>query len=157
MIVVADTSPLNCLIQIRLISLLEKLYGHVYLPHAVAEETKHDRAPSAVRQWIIQLPAWVTVARPKKTTDPQLLNLDSGEREAIVLVSELKAELLLVDDQPARVEALRRGIRILGTLGILRDAANKGHVRFEESLSELLGLGFRVTDDVLAQTRAGLT
>ena len=156
MIVVADTSPLNYLIQIQRISLLENLYEHVYLPQAVAEEMKHDRAPLAVRQWVTDLPSWVTVVRPASTMDPRLLDLDSGEREAIVLVSELNAELLLVDDQPARIEAQRRGIRILGTLGILRDAANKGHLDFEESLSELLRLGFRVTADVLAQTRAGL-
>jgi predicted nucleic acid-binding protein len=85
-----------------------------------------------------------------------LLDLDLGEREAIVLVDQLSAKLLLVDDLLARIAAGRRGIRVIGTLGILRDAANVGSVDFEEKASELLKLGFRATSDVLAQTRAGL-
>jgi hypothetical protein len=38
MIVVADTSPLNYLILIEQIHLLELLYGRVLVPHAVLDE-----------------------------------------------------------------------------------------------------------------------
>jgi predicted nucleic acid-binding protein len=156
-IVVADTTPLNYLLRMGLISLLENLYGHVYLPKAVADEIRHPRAPAEVRFWANNLPAWVTVAEAQKTVDVDLLGLDLGEREAIVLVSQLNAELLLVDDMPARVAAERRGIQIAGTLGILRDSANAGRIGFEEKLAELLQLGFRTTPIVLKQIRAGLT
>lgn len=45
MIVVADASPLNYLIQIESEELLKKLYGRVIVPTAVIEELAHIRAP----------------------------------------------------------------------------------------------------------------
>jgi uncharacterized protein len=155
-IVVADTTPLNYLIQLQLTPLLEELYGEVYLPPAVVGEMQHAKAPEVVRQWAADLPRWITVASPGRTSDPELLGLHPGECEAIALAMELKAGLLLADDQPARMAAERRGIRVAGTLGILRDAANAGRIDFEQNLSELLRLGFRATSDVLDQIRAGL-
>ena len=156
-VVVADNTLLNYLLRMRSISLVEDLYGHVYLPNAVAAEIRHPGAPAEVRRWANNLPAWVTIANVRKTADDDLLKLDVGEREAIVLAGELNAELLLVDDMPARIAAERRGIRIAGTLAIHRDSANVGRVNFEEKLSELLQLGFRTTPVVLDQIRAGLT
>jgi predicted nucleic acid-binding protein len=156
-IVVADTTPLNYLIQLQLTLLLEELYGEVYLPPAVVKEMQHAKAPEVVRRWANDLPSWITVAEPSKTTDAELLRLDPGECEAITLAIELKAALLLADDQPARSAAESRGIRVAGTLGILRDAANAGRVDFEGCLTYLLARGFRTTSQVLADVRSGLT
>jgi predicted nucleic acid-binding protein len=156
-IVVADKTPLNYLIQMQMISLLRDLYGHIYLPNAVAEEVRHPAAPAAVKSWAANFPPWVTVVEAATTTEPDLLSLDRGEREAIVLLDQLRAELLLVDDKAARIVATRRGIRVTGTIGILRDAANGGLADFEEGLSKLLLLGYRVTSDIIAETRAGLS
>ena len=157
MIVVADTTPLNYLIQMRLDSLLEELYGAVYLPQGVVDEMRHVVAPDMVRRWAANLPRWITVAKAIPTSDPDLLKLHRGEREAIALATELHAELLLADDQRARVAAERRGIQVAGTLGLIRDAGNAGRLDFEKSLAELLALGFRATPDVLAVIRNSLT
>lgn len=46
MIVVADSSPLNYLIQIQCDSLLQELYKRVFVPMAVIEELRHPRAQS---------------------------------------------------------------------------------------------------------------
>jgi predicted nucleic acid-binding protein len=56
MIVVADTTPLNYLIRMRMISILEDFYERVYLPNAVAEELRHHGAPQEVQRWAIDLP-----------------------------------------------------------------------------------------------------
>jgi len=45
MIVVADASPLNYLIQIECDSFLEELYGKVLVPAAVIAELRHPAAP----------------------------------------------------------------------------------------------------------------
>lgn len=50
MIVVADTSPLNYLIQIESDELLPRLYGRIVIPAGVLEELKHPSAPPAVRK-----------------------------------------------------------------------------------------------------------
>ena len=53
--------------------------------------------------------------------------LGLGEREAMGLAEELQA-ILIVDDAAARTEAVARGIRITGTLGVLRRAKHEGFV-----------------------------
>jgi predicted nucleic acid-binding protein len=47
-VVVADTSPLNYLVQIDEAELLPKLYGTVIIPGEVYEELNHPGAPLAV-------------------------------------------------------------------------------------------------------------
>ena len=49
MIVVADTSPLNYLVQIQCDHVLPLLYGVVVVPLGVIEELSSDKAPSAVK------------------------------------------------------------------------------------------------------------
>ncbi len=45
MIVIADTSPINYLVQIGEVELLEKFYEQVIIPNAVFEELNSDFAP----------------------------------------------------------------------------------------------------------------
>lgn len=56
MIVVADTSPLNYLLQINCESLLPSLYQRVLVPPAVLHELAHPEAPKVVGQWLLHLP-----------------------------------------------------------------------------------------------------
>lgn len=45
MIVVADASPLNYLIQIESVNVLHALFGRVLVPVAVMEELRHAHTP----------------------------------------------------------------------------------------------------------------
>jgi predicted nucleic acid-binding protein len=74
MIVVADTSPINYLIQIRQIGVLNGLYGRILVPPAVFQELSHPVAPSEVRDWAAVLPGWVEIVRPE--TSVVLARLD---------------------------------------------------------------------------------
>ncbi len=61
-------------------------------------------------------------------TDPLRLTkrvadaLDPGEAEALLLAEEIRADLLITDDAPARPEATRRGLGVAGTVGVLTQA-----------------------------------
>ena len=54
--------------------------------------------------------------------DAALAHLDLGEREAIQLAQEQHADLLLIDERKGRLEAKRRGLITMGTLGVLLTA-----------------------------------
>jgi predicted nucleic acid-binding protein len=53
-VVVADTSPINYLVQIDAIDLLPKLFGRITVAAAVHEELTHAHTPAAVRDWMAQ-------------------------------------------------------------------------------------------------------
>lgn len=63
MIVVADTGPLNYLVLIEAVEVLQPLYSNVVVPTTVAEELRSAGAPSAVQKWIAQPPEWLEGAR----------------------------------------------------------------------------------------------
>jgi len=119
MIVVADTTPVNYLVLIQQPDLLPRLFGEVLIPPAVFEELKDPETPSPVRAWLANAPSWLKVQTPRSRPDPELDYLDEGEREAIALAEELKADQLLLDEIDARKEAARRKLPFIGTLGIL--------------------------------------
>ena len=126
MIVVADTSPLNYFVQIGCESVLSSLYQRVLIPPSVLAELGHAGAPRIVGEWLLDLPRWIEVRRTAAPQDVALADLDPGEREAIQLAQEQRADLLLIDERRGRLVAKRRGLATTGTLGVLLAAAQKG-------------------------------
>src|SRR5260370_34574159 len=80
MIVVADTSPLNYLLQIGCESVLPTLYKRIVVPSAVLAEFSHPDTPSIVSGWLLRLPEWIEVRRTASPPDASLASLDPGER-----------------------------------------------------------------------------
>lgn len=126
MIVVADTSPLNYFVQIGCESVLSSLYQRVLIPPSVLEELGHAGAPKIVGEWLLDLPSWIEVRGTAAPPDAALGDLDPGEREAIQLAQEQRADLLLIDERRGRLVAKRHGLATTGTLGVLLAAAQKG-------------------------------
>ena len=120
MVVVADTSPINYLVLISQIDLLQLLYKRVLIPPAVMAELTHPRAPEPVRAWARAAPRWLEVLSP--TISMLFPQLDPGETEAIALAIEIGADVLIIDEQAGRREATGRGVKVAGTLAILRSA-----------------------------------
>jgi predicted nucleic acid-binding protein len=65
-------------------------------------------------------------------TLPSEVDPDQGEQEAIALAEELAADLLLIDEWDARLEAERRHLHVIGTLRVLADGAGRGLTDLEE-------------------------
>lgn len=149
MIVVSDTSPLNYLILIEQENLLPELFGQIVVPQAVFNELQDEGASVKVRDWSQNLPFWVEVKQCGLTPEASLDILDKGEREAILLAQELSADLLLVDDKQARQAALKQGIIITGTLGILDKAAREGLINLKNVITALEQTSFRISDDLI--------
>jgi len=148
MIVVADTSPLNYLICPGYVWILPELLGKVLVPQAVLSEMLHPQAPAAVRTFATSLPSWLEqgkVIRIIPGLDP---SLGEGEREAISLALEIRADALLIDDLAGRREAHSRRIAARGTLAALLQASLRGHLDFPTAFAQLKQPGFRVSREL---------
>lgn len=152
MIVVADSSPLHYLILLDEAAILRRLYENVLIPDAVAAELRAASAPRLVSEWMSRPPSWlqiVAVAAEDLVSVPD--ELDLGERGAIALAERTGADLLLIDESAGRAEARRRSLRVTGTLGVLRAAAETGLVDAKDVVSRLQATNFYV-DEALLKT-----
>jgi len=152
-VVVADTSPLNYLIQIGCDHILPALYERVHVPAAVVEELHHPGTVTAVRTWLAHVPPWLVIERVEEPADPALARLDEGERQAIQLAQRAHADLVLMDEKLGVRIARARGLSVTGTLGVLLQAARRGFVDFERSLSNLQTTDFRCSPRVMEEVR----
>jgi predicted nucleic acid-binding protein len=149
MVVVADTSPLNYLLQIGCESVLPALYKRIVVPSAVLAELSHPDTPLVISGWLLNLPTWIEVRRISSPPDPTLAALDPGEREAIQVAQEQRAELLLIDERRGRMEAQRRGLVTTGTLGVLLAAGQRRLIDAGATYHQLLTTtNFRCTPEL---------
>lgn len=149
MIVIADTTPLNYLILIEQTEALQALYGEVIIPPAVRNELHNESAPAPVRRWIADPPEWLQTQPPNFALESASEKLGPGEREAIALALELKTDLLIADDLAAREEAARRSILVIGTLGVLKQAAEAGLLDLKDTIESLRKTSFYVSPALL--------
>lgn len=149
MIVVSDTSPICYLLLINQIEILQVLYDVVTIPQTVADELSAPESPPVVKNWMTQPPDWLQIQANEILQSIGLEKLDPGEREAILLAEQLKADLVILDDKAARRIALERGLKIIGLLGILKDAARAGLLDLEITFEQLREVGFWVAPSLL--------
>ena len=149
MIVVADTSPINYLVLIEAVGILADLYEKIIIPKAVFEELKAVETPEKVRKFINTLPPYIEIKQIKIIFDAELSELDAGEREAIALVEELNAGALIIDERAGREQAVKRGIFIIGTLGVLNAAAEKDLLDLPSALAKLRQTSFRASEKLI--------
>lgn len=115
------------------------------IPHAVYRELNAEASPPEIREWIAVAPDWLEI-RPPTTLPVRILSqLGEGESAAIQLAEELKADLLVMDERAGREEALKRGLPVIGTLGILERASERGLLDFAITFTELKARNFFVS------------
>jgi predicted nucleic acid-binding protein len=149
-IVVADSAPLHYLILLDLSDLLPQLYGDVLIPSAVVNELSCAGAPDKVREWLVAAPAWLRIESVAPGRTSMISDaLDPGEREAIALAQIVHADLLLIDDSDGRSEARRLNLRVTGTLGVLRVAAERKLIDVQVVVANLKATNFYVDDDLI--------
>ena len=96
----------------------------------VCEELERPRSPETVRVWIVQPPSWLEILAPTTSPDAQLAQLDTGERDPILLAEELSADQIIIDEIRGRREAERRHLSYTDSLGVLAEAAKRGLLDF---------------------------
>ena len=146
-LIVADTGPVNYLIQIGCIALLARLAEKTVLPASVHAELLHRAAPDAVRAWAAAPPAWVEIRAATQRIEAK--DVSAADREAIALAKELGTAILLMDDREARRCAAALGVSTMGTVGILEVAAARELVSLPAALERLRGTSCFLTEDLI--------
>ncbi|HTD56858.1 MAG TPA: DUF3368 domain-containing protein [Silvibacterium sp.] len=109
---------------------------------------RHPEAPIEVRNWVFVPPAWLEERQVRQLDASLPIELGAGEREAISLALEVKADVLLIDERAGREQATARHIEVAGTLAVLLQASLLGHIDFPEALKKLHQFGFRISQRV---------
>jgi predicted nucleic acid-binding protein len=134
-LVVADTTCLIALARIGQLDLLQRLFFSVIIPPEVAHEFSNP-------------PEWLTVKSCSQVDVLATLKsqVDEGEAAAIALAFELNLKVIL-DDKAGREAAKQLGLSVLGTIGLLVKAKNRGLVRTVRPLvDDLESHGFFMTE-----------
>ena len=142
---VSNSSPLIALAKIGMLGVLRE---KIVIPKAVFAELTESK-----KDYADELGAWckerVIEVKNRKAVDYLEMMLGKGEAEAIALAEELKTNIVLIDDLKARKIAKLRGLNVIGTLGILLDAKDKGLiVEIKPLLDELMKKRIRVSKEL---------
>ena len=150
--VICNTSPLQYLYQIKLLSLLPELFGHeqILIPQAVVNEINTGRRKNKNLPTLTEL-SWVVICPPVNSS--LLLKyparLGNGEKHVLALGLDTPDALLVMDDRIARRYAFDAGLDVTGTLGILLLAKQQGLLTsVKPSLDHLLNSGFHISANI---------
>src|SRR5690242_14059391 len=118
---VSDTSPISALAYIGHLSLLKSQFSEVWIPTGVSNELKLHPDPAAAMSIQTALQAgWIQEASPSGSHLLAVLSLHlhRGEAEVIALAADIKADIVLMDEQEGRQFAAQAGFAVTGVLGI---------------------------------------
>lgn len=149
MIVVSDTSPICYLLLIGQIQLLPQLYGQVLIPQIVQQELSDERSPIAVKNWIQTPPKWLIIQEVTVPVDKDLDIINAGEKAAIILALQERANLIIIDEALGRKVARNKGLKVTGLLGILDRAAQQNLVDFSQAIATLEKTTFRASSKLI--------
>jgi len=151
---VFNTSPLIFLARLRYLEKTLSLFQMVAIPKKVIKEisVKDDEANEKVLK--IKNHSNVNFGLATKLVKLyKALNerLGQGESEAIALAVELNADVVILDDFAARKAAMELGLKVKGTLGIIKKLLEENKIKIEDinKLYETLKkIGFRVRREI---------
>lgn len=148
MLIVCDSSILISLSSINHLWILKKLSDRVIIPEKVYEEVviAGSGKPGAFE---ISKSVWL---ERKTATNLNYVKrlckvLNPGESEAIALAKELKADLIVLDDELARKIARNEGFKVSGLLALIVKAKKEQLIpSVKPILNELKAKGFYLSE-----------
>lgn len=145
--IIADTSCLIIYDKINRLEILQYTFAELMVTQEVAEEFGN-------------LPDWIIIRQVtnKKQYLELAKNLGKGEASSITLALEFEESLLIIDERKGRKVAEEMKIEILGSLGVLIKAKEKGVIKSVKEILNLIGrTNFRITDSIKEKvlTKAG--
>ncbi|WP_338769524.1 DUF3368 domain-containing protein [Bernardetia sp. ABR2-2B] len=136
-LIISNTTPIITFLGIGKLDLFEKMYESIVVPYEVYLEIEAGKDKPFYTD--LKKIDWIKIEKVKNKELVEHLTtfLDKGEAEAIVLVEELQADLLLLDEKTARNYAKLKGYTCSGSFGVLLKAKEKGFVAEIKPLLEI--------------------
>lgn len=132
--IVSNTTPILSLLKLNRLELLQSIYNEICIPTAVYNEIEAGKAKRYYKD--LSEIDWIKIIDIQdKEAVKYFLDLDAGEAEAIVLATELSADLIILDEKLGRFHARHADLKVTGTIGILIKAKSEGLI---EKLKPLL-------------------
>ncbi|HDH07387.1 MAG TPA: DUF3368 domain-containing protein [Thermoproteales archaeon] len=119
--VVLNTSPIIVLVKLKILGKALNLFSEIEVPSGVLEELgrKRDEVYHELLRYINEGKIYVEDVKKR------LPRLGLGESSAIFLAL-MKDKIVILDDKKARRLARELGLRVIGTLSILRKLCEEG-------------------------------
>ncbi|MGI4735996.1 MAG: DUF3368 domain-containing protein [Janthinobacterium lividum] len=140
--IISDASCFIVLSNIGELTLLQQVYGGIITTPEIAAEYGEP------------LPTWVTVLSVQDKQKQLLLTmqLDLGESSAIALALETPGSTVILDDYKARKVAIRLGLTLTGTIGVLVKAKLRGIIpTIKPLLAKIKLTNFRLSAELEAE------
>jgi predicted nucleic acid-binding protein len=157
MIIVSNAGPIIALARIGKLDLL-KQFMQIYIPNEVYEQVvvKGEGKPGSTEvkdsDWFI-----TKEVKNKLAVESLTIELEKGEAETIILALELNAWLVLIDESIARDIAKSRGLEVIGTVGILAEAYERGVIKdLKKSLDDLRSKRVWISEKVYNRVLSGI-
>lgn len=135
LVAVANSTPLIALSMVGHLGLLRALFDEIVVPASVYEEVVQQGRGRSGSQAVAQAD-WLAVREPEAPSPlpAELMGLDEGELDVILLAREIEADWALIDEKLARQIAMALDLPVKGTLGLLLVAYQVGLLSREEAL-----------------------
>jgi predicted nucleic acid-binding protein len=150
-----NSSVIIALAEINMTDIIGILDVEVIVPYAVYEEVvvKGRSRPGSkeLKSLIGQGKVKVLASQNKALIEALHDPLGMGESEAIALAIEHNCTIVL-DDRIARLKAKSMGLKVMGTIGLLRLAYDRGLIdkdKLVQALRKLKEHGFRISDKII--------
>lgn len=102
------------MLKLEKLNLLKDLFGKIYIPFAVLEEVNAGKDKHYFKD--LSKIDWICILEIKdKTFVETFQNLDAGEAQAIVLATEISADLVIIDEKLGRNQAKKSNLNVIGS------------------------------------------
>lgn len=150
-VIVSDTGPLIALAKLNCLDLLFCSFAEIHIPEAVLIEATSDRHRLDARLIDDFVKGNVTVHQLQNEEAYSVFRniLDEGESQALALATRLDCGVL-IDETLGRKIAQQHKIPVIGIMGVLLQAKEKGEIAaIQPLIEEMLQNGYRLSDRVI--------
>ncbi len=149
--IIGDSSALVALATMDRLELLEEIFDTIYVPQAV-----YDEVTISYKSQSVKLKKFLANKVVIVNLDISKMGLGQGELEAIALYKNKDADFLLIDDRRAKNFAKLNGLNVIGSLGVMVLAKDRGLLELirgdlEKLLESSLFISSNLIDRVLKE------